>query len=132
MCSVREKAFITVLANSGISADDAVLLNLEDLEGFQKREWVHIWMFRGKESVEEQVKAIEEIMEGMTPEQRELMQRHRITMREKAKKQAETETNGNGPADCQKIVAESELETYLNDGWHVAAVLPSGKIVIER
>ena len=69
----------------------------------------------------------------MTPEQKELMQRHSITMREKAKKppvKRKTETNGAG-VDCQKIVGEQELEAYLNDGWHVAAVLPSGKIVIE-
>ncbi|MDH5447605.1 MAG: site-specific integrase [Candidatus Bathyarchaeota archaeon] len=34
--------------------------------------------------------------------------------------------------DCQKIVSEKELETWLAKGWHVEAVLPSGKIVISN
>jgi integrase/recombinase XerD len=53
MCDVRERAFIAVLKDSGISAADALTLNLEDLEGFEKgEEWIHISMFRGKEHVE--------------------------------------------------------------------------------
>jgi len=49
----------------------------------------------------------------------------------KRKTEPETETNG-GQVDCQRIVSEQELEEYLNDCWHVAAVLPSGKVVVER
>lgn len=36
------------------------------------------------------------------------------------------------PQDCQKIVSEEELEQHLSNGWRVQAVLPSGKVVIER
>ncbi len=36
--------------------------------------------------------------------------------------------NGN----CQRIVAEKELPPLLAKGWHVAAVLPSGKVVISN
>lgn len=32
--------------------------------------------------------------------------------------------------NCQKIVDESELPNLLTDGWRVAAVLPSGKVVV--
>ena len=41
----------------------------------------------------------------------------------------ETATNG-GCADCQRIVCEEELPNLLAEGWHVAAVLPSGKVVV--
>ena len=45
----------------------------------------------------------------------------------KRKKEVEEDSE-----DCQKIVCEDELEVYLRHGWKVQAVLPSGKIVIER
>lgn len=32
--------------------------------------------------------------------------------------------------NCQRIVSEEELPTLLVQGWHVAAVLPSGKVVV--
>jgi len=34
--------------------------------------------------------------------------------------------------DCQKIIAEEALESYLGNGWHVVATLPSGKIVVSN
>jgi len=34
--------------------------------------------------------------------------------------------NGN----CQRIVGEDELSPLLSEGWHVAAVLPSGRVVV--
>jgi hypothetical protein len=43
--------------------------------------------------------------------------------------------NANNCADgqnCQRIVSEADLEAMLANGWHVAAVLPSGKIVISN
>lgn len=36
--------------------------------------------------------------------------------------------NGN----CQRIVEETELAKYLQQGWHVVTALPSGKIVIDN
>jgi len=50
-----------------------------------------------------------------------------ITIKKRLDK-AETEDS----EDCQKIVCEDELEGYLRRGWKVQAVLPSGKIVIEK
>ena len=35
-------------------------------------------------------------------------------------------------SDPKKIVDEDELEGYLNDGWNVQTVLPSGKILIRK
>ena len=34
--------------------------------------------------------------------------------------------------NCQKVIGEEELETWLAKGWEVKIVLPSGKIVIEK
>jgi len=34
--------------------------------------------------------------------------------------------------DCQKIVDEKELETWLIKGWHVVTVLKSGKVIISN
>jgi isocitrate lyase len=52
----------------------------------------------------------------------------------KKKRELQTQTNG-GCADgqhCQRVVAESELDGLLVQGWRVAAVLPSGKIVVSN
>jgi len=43
-----------------------------------------------------------------------------------------TFTGEEAKEDCQKIVSEAQLESYLAKGWKVQAVLPSGKVVIER
>jgi hypothetical protein len=50
---------------------------------------------------------------------------------EKEQRRPKTATNG-GRADCQRIVGEEELPSFLAEGWRVAAVLPSGKVVVER
>lgn len=52
---------------------------------------------------------------------------------EMAKKLLEIEEPANCSNDnCQRIVTEEELADYLSHGWHVEAVLPSGKIVIDN
>jgi hypothetical protein len=33
---------------------------------------------------------------------------------------------------CQRMVTEEKLALLLAQGWHVAAVLPSGKIVVSN
>jgi hypothetical protein len=37
-----------------------------------------------------------------------------------------------GDDDPQMIVSETELESYLNDGWEFVSVLPSRKILIRK
>ena len=80
--------------------------------------------------IEERVEAIEKIMEEMTPEQRELMQKHGVTMMRKDEEdKPDVETNGAG-LGTQKIVTEDQLAEHLTGGWRVIAALPSGNIVI--
>jgi len=53
MCNTRERAFIAVLKDSGISAADVVRLNWGNLEGYYKGEqWIRIYTLREKEHVE--------------------------------------------------------------------------------
>jgi hypothetical protein len=54
-------------------------------------------------------------------------------MVEEYQQQQDQQRNANNCADgqnCQRIVSETDLEAMLARGWHVAAVLPSGKMVV--
>jgi hypothetical protein len=67
---------------------------------------------------------------ALTPEEAAIEIRSEAE-KEKRSKQA---TNG-GCADgehCQRIVSEADLSEMLTQGWRVAAVLPSGKIVVSN
>lgn len=67
--------------------------------------------YRMIESQEERVDALEtEVQKHFRPQDR-------------------TELNG---GSTQRIVAEEELSEYLSKGWKVQAVLPSGKVVVEK
>lgn len=46
------------------------------------------------------------------------------------KEKANDNPNCANGQNCQRIVAEEELPPLLAKGWHVAAVLPSGKVVV--
>jgi hypothetical protein len=53
MSTVRERAIIAFLKDSGISKADVLSLNLDALENFDKGDqFIHLNVFRGKESVE--------------------------------------------------------------------------------
>lgn len=102
------------------------------------REAVPLLEFTSETSstVDERLKAVEKIMQDMTPEQRETMQRHGIKMFSKTeaakrKERKEKETCDDGE-HCQRVVNEAELPDLLAQGWHASIVLPSGKIVVER
>jgi len=57
-----------------------------------------------------------------------------ITEQVKEMQNNNTRTNNNCPdgEHCQRIVSEAELGGLLSQGWRVAAVLPSGKIVVSN
>jgi len=53
MSDLREKAFTAILKDSGLSAAEALKLNIGDLKGFESGEsWIEIDVFREKEHVE--------------------------------------------------------------------------------
>ena len=67
-----------------------------------------------------------------TPEEIRAL-REAIEQERRRSERGETATNGgcqNG--NCQRIVSEEELPTFLTQGWRVAAVLPSGRVVVSK
>ncbi|MCJ7425087.1 site-specific integrase [Candidatus Bathyarchaeota archaeon] len=64
--------------------------------------------------------------EPLNDEDRRNMRTYDIRLRERGKLHC---TDGE---HCQRIVTESELAEFLGLGWEVKAVLPSGKVVIDR
>lgn len=61
--------------------------------------------------------------EPLTDEDRTDMKRFKLALRDKKK--------CSDGQHCQHIVSEEELPALLAEGGHVAAVLPSGKVVVE-
>jgi len=53
-----------------------------------------------------------------------------IKLLEALRKEGQIATNNCQNGNCQRIVAEEELPALLSKGWHVAVVLPSGKVVV--
>lgn len=80
-------------------------------------------------TLEERARIVEEARKAIPEEVKREMARLGIRIAKvKKEKKSETETNG---GDRQRIIGEGELEEYLERGWRVAAVLPSGKVVVE-
>ena len=102
--------------NALLSKKDTLILMAKNVFGMKDEEIKEVFRsVRVPRTVEAEVKALEEKIA-------------------KEQKKRQTSTN-NGCADgahCEKICAESELEALLAQGWRVAAVLPSGKIVVSN
>jgi len=101
---------------------------LHDIPPERRREFITSYLenlpYRLRQVLEES-EGIKNIMVAIGKEEIEAprLKRHMVV----TKKLEETEEK-----DCQKVVVESELEQYLARGWRVQAVLPSGKIVVEK
>jgi integrase/recombinase XerD len=52
MCDQKERTYIAILKDSGISADDALRLNYSDIKGFEKEDYIRINVIREKEHVQ--------------------------------------------------------------------------------
>jgi hypothetical protein len=89
-----------------------------------------------KETLREEVmKALEEEkLKEIAAKYHVPIEQVRTAMRSKAKdweKQLAKGENCTNGEHCQRIVSEQELPELLAEGGHVAAVLPSGKVVVE-
>jgi integrase len=79
---------------------------------------------RAKQAAREQFEAM------LTPEQKEFARSRGLKyMRKNRPKVTEECKDGE---HCERLVDETELANLLSEGWHVNAVLASGKIVISR
>jgi hypothetical protein len=79
-------------------------------------------------TVEERVKAIEELTKSLTPEQKEKMQKYGIRWTKRAKR----ETNGGDCGERFEQIAESQLLGYLKAGWTIAHKLSNGEVIVKR
>ena len=70
-----------------------------------------IWRSRKATTLDKQIELLEELTQG---------------------KNTKNNNNCSDGENCQRIVSEAELSGMLEQGWHVAAVLPSGKIVVSN
>jgi hypothetical protein len=80
--------------------------------------------------------AIEEIVSGLTLEQKEKMERHGLSLRSlrlsRKQKKPETRHNG-GQVDCDfDQIEETQLLGYLKAGWSVVHKLSDGQLVVKR
>ncbi len=99
-----------------------VLMSLEE----QKQEAIRILAAAGID-----YKALLRSRKVKTTEEEVKVLQEKIGVMLKREKETKTATNG-GFADCQRIVTEQELPALLAEGWRVAAVLPSGKVVVSN
>jgi len=72
-------------------------------------------------------KEVQERMAALEAEQRELRQKYRFRRRA-----GEPEKCEDGHCATQEIVTEENLPRFLSENWKVTAVLPSGKIVVQK
>jgi len=83
----------------------------------------------------ERLKIIEDVMAGLTREEKEMAKIRIAKMRKRKAKRGkgkEEKTKTNGGWGKQKVVSEAELGEYLQQGWRVITALPSGNVVVER
>jgi len=80
-------------------------------------------------------KEVQERLAQMEAEQKELKQQYGIFRKArhiKAEVEEEEKCEDGEHCAAQQIVGEEDLAGFLSENWKVAAVLPSGKVVIQR
>jgi hypothetical protein len=79
--------------------------------------------------------AIEEIVSGLTVEQKEKMERFGLSLKKRLsgkQRKPRTMTNG-GQVDCEfEEINETQLLQYLRAGWQIVARLQSGEAIVKR
>jgi hypothetical protein len=80
--------------------------------------------------------AIEELVSGLTAEQKEKMERYGLSLKSLrlSRKQRKPETRHNGgQVDCDfEQIAETQLLSYLKAGWSIVEKLSDGQLVVKR
>jgi hypothetical protein len=73
-------------------------------------------------------------VKALSPEQAAMEIRKEVEKAKQSEQQPKTATNGGCPdrEHCQRVVVEDELPELFMQGWHVTAVLPSGKVVVSN
>jgi len=80
--------------------------------------------------------AVEKIVSGLTVEQKELMERHGLSLKSlrlsRKQRKPETQTNGGDCGEQFEQIEESQLLQYLKAGWSVVKELQSGEVIVKR
>jgi len=107
--AMSKTTFTKTVAEGDIEllARKQALIMLAKLQGTSEEEMKKIFRSKKASTTMEEVKILEELTEKQ-----------------------QTNNNCADGEHCQKIVSEAELGAMLTQGWRVAAVLPSGKIVV--
>jgi len=110
--AMEETCFTKTAAEGEIEllAKKEALKMLAKMQGFTEDEMKKIFRSKKATTLQDEVQVLEQLTER------------------------KTQANG-GCADdqhCQRLAVEDELPELLTEGWRVAAVLPSGKVVVER
>ena len=90
--------------------------------------------------MEERLKAIEDVMASIPPEQREEMRRLGLQIKKKgsvkSKEEKTTEKedcpDGENCGEEFKQISETELLSYLREGWQIVHNLQNGEVVVKR
>ena len=83
--------------------------------------------------LEERVKAIETVMQDMTPEQRVIMKKYGITVMRKTKHKKPENENCPDGEHCEtfKEISETELLSHLQSGWRIVHNLANGRVILK-
>ena len=80
--------------------------------------------------------AIEEIVSGLSVEQKEKMERHGLSLRSlrlsRKRRKPRTATNGGDCGVAFEQITEAQLLSYLQAGWQVVHKLNDGQLVVKR
>lgn len=105
------------------------------------KEAVHLLQFTSETELTELKKrqeAIEQIVQDMTPEQKETMKRYGIKM---GKRREKPETEHNGGQACEdgehcgeafEQIREADLLAYMREGWQITHKLANGEVIVKR
>jgi hypothetical protein len=111
MRAMSKTAFTKTVSEGDIEllARKQALIMLAKLQGTSEEEMKKIFRSKKASTTTEEVKILEELTEKQ-----------------------QTNNNCADGEHCQRIVSEAELGGLLAQGWRVAAVLPSRKIVVSN
>jgi integrase len=111
----------------GKKISEGAYIGTESLREDYKRAMAETCFGQNFGDLEKRLKEVEEIKKYLGPDMLKRMQDAGIRLRRKGK-----ECEDGEHCEAQQIVEEENLAGFLRENWKVTAVLPSGKIVVQR
>jgi integrase len=111
----------------GKTLSESAYISSESLRADYARAMPETCFSKNFGDLEKRLKEVEEIKKSLGPDMLKRMQDVGIRLRRKGK-----ECEDGEHCEAQQIVEEENLAGFLSENWKVTAVLPSGKIVVQR